>query len=75
MRLDRSGRRRFVARACGVDKRLGRTYDTWAEDEFGPVEMLTVDSAVKDLARHLIEGEPKTGARELTFVRRNRQAA
>ena len=67
MRLDRSGRRRFVAGACGVDKHLGRTYDTWAEDEFGPLEMLTVDSAVKDLAGHLIEGEPKTGAREPTL--------
>jgi hypothetical protein len=34
-------------------------------DENGPKPILHIESAVKDLAGHLIEGEPKTGARDL----------
>ena len=41
------------------------TRNRWWRDEHGPLELLHVDAAVKDLAGHLIEGEPKTGERDL----------
>jgi integrase len=37
----------------------------WWRDEDGPRDILHIDSAVKDVAGHLEEGEPKTGARDL----------
>jgi hypothetical protein len=39
--------------------------DDWWRDENGPKEFIHVDGAVKDLEGHLIEGEPKTGERDL----------
>jgi hypothetical protein len=37
----------------------------WWRDENGPLALIHVDAAVKDLAGHLVEGEPKTGERDL----------
>lgn len=37
----------------------------WWRDEDGPRKFIHVDSAVKDLGGHLIEGEPKTSERDL----------
>ena len=37
----------------------------WWRDEHGPLRHLHIEAAVKDLAGHLLEGEPKTGARDL----------
>lgn len=37
----------------------------WWRDKNGPRQRLSIDAAVKDLAGHLLEGEPKTGERDL----------
>lgn len=37
----------------------------WWRDEDGRLRYIQVDAAVKDIAGHLLEGEPKTGEREL----------
>ncbi len=37
----------------------------WWRDKHGPRQRLRIDSAVKDIAGHLLEGEPKTGERDL----------
>ena len=39
--------------------------DYWWRDANGPRESITIDSAVKDAAGHLLLGMPKTGIREL----------
>jgi integrase len=39
----------------------------WWRDEDGPLDYIHIDSAVKDIAGHLLEGEPKTGERDLTL--------
>jgi integrase len=41
------------------------TRPRWWRDKNGPKERLVIDSAVKDLGGYLIEGEPKTGERDL----------
>jgi hypothetical protein len=41
------------------------TRNEWWRDEDGPLPLMHISSAVKNLRGHLIEGEPKTGARVL----------
>jgi hypothetical protein len=39
----------------------------WWRDKNGPLKRIWIDAAVKDLAGHLLEGEPKTGERDLAL--------
>ncbi len=48
MRLDKSGRRRFLARARSCGRQTARTYDSWAEAEAAREELAAVDPGTAD---------------------------
>src|SRR5262249_10308878 len=61
-------RRRTIPELIGVGMRpsdIMAVRHRWWRGEHGPRDLVHVDSAVKDLAGHLLEGEPKTGERDL----------